>query len=91
MPVNISSCAGIDRQLHPLKAKDLSKDKVMEIKRENDMWVVIYQSIAIEIATNYPMSVHQGSAGISRQLHPLKLKAKHWNRLRVKISCLSTR
>ena len=26
---------------------------------------------------NYPMSVHQGSAGISRQLHPLK--AKYWN------------
>ena len=39
---------------------------------------------------NYPMSVHQGSAGISRLLHPLKLKAKDWNQLRVKI-CLSTR
>ena len=44
-------CAGIGRQLHPLKAKDLLKDKVIEIKRENDMWVLIYQSIAIEIAT----------------------------------------
>ena len=44
-------CAGIGRQLHPLKAKDLLKDKVIEIKWENDMWVLMYQSIAIEIAT----------------------------------------
>ena len=44
-------CAGIGRQLHPMKAKDLLKDKLIEIKRENDMWVLIYQSIAIKIAT----------------------------------------
>ena len=44
-------CTGIGRQLHPLKAKDLLKDKVIEIKWENDMWVLMYQSIAIEIAT----------------------------------------
>ena len=31
VPVNISRCAGIGRQLHPLKAKDLMKDKVIKI------------------------------------------------------------
>ena len=31
MPVNISRFAGIDRQLHPLKAQDLMKDKVIKI------------------------------------------------------------
>ena len=39
MPVNISRCAGIDRQLqlHPLKAKDLMKDKVNKIDGKNYM------------------------------------------------------
>ena len=31
MPTNIWRRAGIGRQLHPLKAKDLMKDKVIEI------------------------------------------------------------
>ena len=31
MPMNISRRAGIGRQLHPLKVKDLMKDKVIEI------------------------------------------------------------
>ena len=37
MPVNILRCAGISRQLHPLKAKDLIMDKVIEIDWKNDM------------------------------------------------------
>ena len=37
MPVNILRCAGISHQLHPLKAKDLIKDKVIEIDWKNDM------------------------------------------------------
>ena len=45
-------CAGIGRQLPPLKAKDLLRDKVIETKRKNDMWVLIYQSIAIELANS---------------------------------------
>ena len=30
-------CAGIGRQLHPLKAKDLMKDKVIKNKLKNNM------------------------------------------------------
>ena len=37
MPVNILRCAGISRQLYPLKAKDLIKDKVIEIDWKSDM------------------------------------------------------
>ncbi len=37
MPTNISRGAGIGRQLHPLKAKDLMKDKVIEIDWKNGM------------------------------------------------------
>ena len=37
MPVNILRCGGISRQLHPLKAKDLIKDKVIEIDWNYDM------------------------------------------------------
>ena len=37
MTVNISRCAGIDRQLHPLKAKDLIKDNVNKIDGKNYM------------------------------------------------------
>ena len=37
MPVNILRCAGISYQLHPLKAKDMIKDKVIEIDWKNDM------------------------------------------------------
>ena len=68
--------AGIGRQLHPLKAKDLLEDNVIEIERKNDIWVLVYQSITIELANStiqlLCQSVHQESAGISRQLHPLK-------------------
>ena len=39
MPVNISRCAGIDRQLHLLKAKDLMKDKVIKIDWKQDVRV----------------------------------------------------
>ena len=35
--VDISRCAGIDRQLHPLKAKDPIKDKVIKIDGKNYM------------------------------------------------------
>ena len=35
MPFNISRCAGIDRQLNPLKVKDLMKDKVIKIDGKN--------------------------------------------------------
>ena len=30
-------CAGIGRQLHPLKAEDLMKEDVIKIKPKNDM------------------------------------------------------
>ena len=35
--VDILRCAGIDRQLHPLKAKGLITDKVIEIDWKNDI------------------------------------------------------
>ena len=55
MPVNISRCAGIDRQLHPMKAKDLMKDKVIKIDWKYDMRVKAKQSKALElINSNIP-------------------------------------
>ena len=52
MPVNILRCAGISRQLHPLKAKDLIKDKVIEIDWKNYMRGYAKQSKALEIANS---------------------------------------
>ena len=39
MPMNISRRAGIGRQLHPIKPKDVMKDKAIEIEWKNDMGV----------------------------------------------------
>ena len=43
-------CAGIDRQLHPLKVKDLMKTGVVKFKRENVMLSYAYKSISLKLA-----------------------------------------
>ena len=81
-------CAGISRQLHPLKVNDLMKDKVIKIKGRNDMRGTAYQLKALVLLnSNIPLlcqSAHRGCAGIGRQLHLLKVK--DWNWMRDKIS-----
>ena len=49
-PVLITvKCAGIGRQLHPLKAKDLMKDRVIEIDWKYDMRIKAKQSKTLEL------------------------------------------
>ena len=48
MPVNISWYAGINSPLHPLKAKDLMKDKLIKIDTKEYMRGEAYQSKAHE-------------------------------------------
>ena len=40
-------CAGISRQLHPLKVKDPMKDRVIKIKEENDVRINIIMFTSI--------------------------------------------
>ena len=45
-------CAGIGRQLHPLKMISLMREKVIEIEYENEMRVYEYQSKTLELANS---------------------------------------
>ena len=76
MPINISRRAGIDRQLHPLKAKDLMKDKLIKIDRKKYIRLKAYQSKAPEHVNSFISFKNQSAchvwAGIGGQLHPLK-------------------
>ena len=69
-------CAGIGRQLHPLKAKDLTRTNKVKANEKNTCMVMIYQSKALDIANlTIPLlcqSAHRGCAGTGRQLHLLK-------------------
>ena len=47
-----SRCAGISRQLHPLKGKDLMKDKVVKFDWQIDMCGFAKQSTALELANS---------------------------------------
>ena len=71
-------CAGIGRQLHPLKAKDLMMGKVSKTIRKNDKMGQTYQSKALELAnatiSSLCLSSCRGCAWIGRQLHPMKAK-----------------
>ena len=56
MPTNISRRAGIGRQLHPLKAKDLMKDAVVKIERKHEIRVCAYRSKDLQLKNqNIPL------------------------------------
>ena len=73
--------AGISRQLHPMKAKDLITHKVNKIKQKKDIQGSVYWLKALKVANStIPMywqsAAQRGCAGIGRQLHPLEVKRK---------------
>ena len=93
MPTNISRGAGIGRPLHPLKAKDMMKDKVIEIDWKNGMRAlhcgakhINQRLLKLRIQSFLCQSARHGCAGIGRLVHPLKVK--YWIKFKsTKIEC----
>ena len=73
-------CAGIGRQLHPLKTRHSMG--ISGSKAKTDIQGSAYHLKALELASSTKSSdsqyVPRGCAGIGRQLHPLK--AGHENK-----------